>query len=219
LWQTHFSRALAKISTYMRIPLFLILAFNLSYIQAQDIQFKLLNLDNEREQVRKDTFNIHLKTTIEPELAWFQAIEPNWTNIAGIIRNGKMHILFTDSINDGLLRHNYIYQNNENKDYIVVSVRSFDDGPSEMLFFQVSEKLSEFIGSIALFKKHQNSDYLGDFSEIYPKEQLKITLKGNILKLNFIEGFEYIYRHNYKEQTLSGPLSFELIGNEFQLVN
>jgi len=203
----------------MRTLLAIILAFNFYQLQAQDIQFKLLSLEEKRATVRKDTFNIHLKTTIEPGLIWFQAIQPNWTNIAGIIKNDKMNILFKDSINDGLLRHNYIYKSTESERYIVASVRSFDDGPSQMLFFNVSERSSKFLGSLALFEKHKFSEQLGDFGEIYAKEQLEIVEEDNNLKLSFSAGFEYIYRHNYKEQTLSGPLSFELVDNEFQLIN
>mgnify|MGYP006400823637 FL=1 len=131
-----------------------------------------------------------------------------------------MNVLFRDSINDGLLRDHYIYENSGvNENYIVVSVRSFDDGPSEMQFFYISEEKSYLLGSLSIYLKHKNSDWLGDYSKLYAKEQLQISKNDGELEHIFKAGYEYIYLHDYEEHTLKGPLKFKLTGNEFELVN
>ena len=208
------------ITSFMRIHILSLLAFSIFQINAQNIQYKLIERESEGKKVRKDQFNVHINTEIKPDLVWFHAIEPNWTNVAGFIKDGEMNVLFRDSINDGLLRDHYIYENSGvNENYVVVSVRSFDDGPSEMQFFYISEQKSFLIGSLSVYLKRKNSDWLGDYSKLYAKEQLRISKNDGDFQLIFQEGYEYIYRHNYEEHTLKGPLKFKLTGNEFELVN
>ena len=203
----------------MRILIITLLAFNIFQLNAQNTQYNLIERESEEKRVRKDEFNIHIKTEIKPDLVWFHAIESNWTNLAGFIKEGKMNVLFRDSINDGLLRDHYIYKGNSvEESYVVVAVRRFDDGPSDMQFFYLSEQKSYAIGSLSVYVKHKNSEWEGDYSQIYAREQLEISKKDGDFELLFIKGYEYIYLHNYEEHTLDGPLKFELREKEFELV-
>ena len=61
----------------MRILIFILLAFNIVQINAQNVQYNLIERESERKQVRKDKFNIHIQSEIKPDLVWFHAIEPN----------------------------------------------------------------------------------------------------------------------------------------------
>ena len=184
---------------------------------AQEVNYKLIERNSERSQVRIDTFNIHLKTELYDGIYWVQAIEPRWNNVAGILKDSHFELYFRDSISDGLLRYSYFYQSAaDSENFIIVAVHGFDDGLSGLLFFEYQNGKVEFLDRISLFTKKENDPFLGGYFGIYPKAEMTISKNLDKLRLHFING-EYIYWSNYKEQILTGPIDFFYDGEKFVL--